>query len=72
MNIVKFQIAVNRLRVASHRLEIEAGRWAQPNRIPINDRKCTVCNVLENEYHFVIECSLYKNSATNTFVSVIG
>ena len=60
INIVKFQNAVSRVRVASHRLEIEAGRWARPNRIPINDRKCRVCNVLEDEYHFVIECSLYK------------
>ena len=31
INVVKFQKAVSRLRVASHRLEIEAGRWARPN-----------------------------------------
>ena len=60
INVVKFQKAVSRLRVASHRLEIEAGRWARPNRIPINDRICRVCNVLEDEYHFVIECRLYE------------
>ena len=60
INVVKFQKAVSRLRVASHRLEIEAGRWARPNRIPINDRICRVCNMLEDEYHFVIECRLYE------------
>ena len=60
INVVKFQKAVSRLRVASHRLEIEAGRWARPNRIPINDRICRVCKVLEDEYHFVIECRLYE------------
>ena len=60
INVVKFQKAVSRLRVASHRLEIEAGRWARPNRIPINDRICRVCKVLEDEYHFVIKCRLYE------------
>ena len=40
--------------MSSHRLEIEAGRWA------IEDRKCRTCNLIEDEYHFVIECSLFK------------
>ena len=68
INIVKFQKAVSRLRVASHRLEIEAGRWLRPNRTPINERKCRVCNVLEDEYHFVIECSLLYKELRDKYI----
>ena len=37
---------------------MEDGR--APNIIPVNERKCQNCNVLEDEYHFVLECSLYN------------
>lgn len=60
INVSKFCIALCRLRVSSHRLEIEAGRWVRPNSIPVNDRKCSKCSVLEDEYHFIIECQMYK------------
>lgn len=45
--------------MSSHRLEIESGRWVKPNSIPVDERKCFVCQVLEDEYHFIIECQLY-------------
>ena len=60
VNISKYRIALCRLRVSAHKLEIEAGRWHKPVAIPRNDRKCIVCNVLEDEFHFVLECNLYK------------
>ena len=44
----------------SHRLEIEAGRWVRPNRVAVDERKCTFCQTIEDEYHFVIECALYS------------
>ena len=46
--------------MSSHRLEIEAGRWARPKSIPLDERKCRTCNKIEDEYHFVIECTLFK------------
>ena len=46
--------------MSSHRLEIEAGRWHRPHNIPFNERKCRVCNGLEDEFHFILECSLFK------------
>ena len=60
IGVKKFRIAMTKLRVASHRLEIEVGRWAKPNRIPIDERKCRFCNKLEDEFHFILECDLYK------------
>ena len=44
--------------MSSHHLEIESGRWAQPNSIPEDNRKCQVCNIIEDEYPFVLECSM--------------
>jgi hypothetical protein len=51
--------ALTRLRLSSHRLEIETGRWSR-HRVDINNRLCRQCNVLEDEYHFVICCSKYN------------
>ena len=59
IDILKFSQALSNLRMSSHKLEVEAGRWARPNRIPIDERKCSTCGKLEDEYHFVIECVLY-------------
>jgi 23S rRNA-/tRNA-specific pseudouridylate synthase len=38
-----------------HRLYVETGRWHQPRAI----RKCSECNVLEDEFHFVLQCNRY-------------
>ena len=45
--------------MSSHRLEIEAGRWVRVNRFPVNERKRVLFNVMEDEYHFVLECERY-------------
>ena len=60
VKVLKFRTALARLRVSSHRLEIEAGRWARPYK-PVSDRICDICNCLEDEYHFVLECQLYDS-----------
>ena len=48
--------ALCRLRLSSHRLFIERGRWKS---IPRSDRKCTLCNGIEAEYHFMLICPRY-------------
>ena len=37
----------------NHKLQVVTGRW---RRIPYQDRLCTTCNVLGDEYHLVFEC----------------
>ena len=59
INMLKFCQALTKLRVSSHRLAVEAGRWNRPVRTPYDDRKCIFCNLLEDEYHFVLECPIY-------------
>ena len=61
LNVTKFRNAISKLRMAFNRLEIEAGRWVRvKERVPVNERKCRLCNVMEDEYHFVIECNRYN------------
>ena len=38
---------------------MEVGRWAKPIKIPSKNRKCKICDTLEDEIHFVLECALY-------------
>ena len=61
INISKFSTALSRLRVSSHRLSVESGRWVRPNSIPLSERKCILCNTLEDEFHFVLECPIYDD-----------
>ena len=61
ITVRKFRYALTRLRVSSHRLQIEAGRWHKPYKIPLENRKCQLCNILEDEFHFILECSLYND-----------
>ena len=61
-DLVSLRIALTKLGVSSHRLEIEMGRWARPERIEFDDRKCKLCNKLEDEFHFALECPLCDDS----------
>ena len=61
INIRKFRTALTRFRVSSHRLAVETGRWHKPQPIEINERKCLICNSLEDEFHFIFECPLYSD-----------
>lgn len=63
----KFRHFMTKLRLGSHKLISETGSWARPV-IPYNDRKCSVCNVLCDEYHHVLECNVY-NSLREKYVS---
>ena len=47
------RIALTRLRLGSHHLNIERGRW---HNIEYIDRKCCMCNDIEDEFHFVLIC----------------
>ena len=60
INVKKFQTSLSRLRMSSHRLEVETGRWTRPEKTLFENRKCKFCNKLEDEYHFVLQCELHK------------
>ena len=56
----KYRIALTRLRISSHDLNIEIGRHCN---LPRNARICRQCNLglPENEYHFVLTCPKYTD-----------
>ena len=58
VNTPSHRTALCRLITSSHYLGIEKGRWTRPV-IPTENRLCTVCNKLDDEYHFLLECSSY-------------
>ena len=58
-NIPEYQrVAFTRLRLGSHNLMIERGRWS---RIPTEDRKC-VCGAVQTEQHVLGECPLSQDT----------
>ena len=58
ISVVKFRIALTRLRSAAHRLLIETGRWVKPKPIPLENRKCITCNLIEDEFDFILVCPM--------------
>lgn len=65
ITVKQFRVALTRLRVSSHRLEVEAGRWHKPVSTPFDNRKCQFCNVLEDEFHFLFICPVYNDLRVN-------
>ena len=61
LTLKQYRVAMSKLRVSSHRLLIESGRWNKPQPIPRNERLCQICNKLEDEHHFLLECSLFTD-----------
>ena len=61
--IVNYKIrrAITKLRISSHNLPIEQGRY---NRIPHNERICKLCNKskIGDEKHYIMDCSNSKIS----------
>lgn len=56
----KYRIAYSRLRLSSHDLAIETGRYTNIER---KYRKCLQCNMgaVESEYHFILVCPKYRD-----------
>ena len=50
-------VAIGKLRLLSHQLEIENGRV---NLVPAKERICRLCHIkIEYEYHFTYKCLAY-------------
>ena len=63
----------SRLRLSAHKLQIEIGRYGKKGeRKDPQDRLCLHCvnNECEDEFHFVMKCTLYEDLRTNLFTYV--
>ena len=47
---------MSRLRISAHNLRIETGRHVVP-KIPLNERLCKHCKVIDSELHFLLQCT---------------
>lgn len=63
------QIALTKLRISAHRLEIENGRYCKKS---IEDRLCKKCdqNQIEDEVHFICDCSYYNSERDAFFKNI--
>ena len=66
IRIPSHRIAVTKLRTSNHSLMIEKGRW---RGVPKEQRLCKVCecNEIEDEIHFLMECSAYRGLRQKLF-----
>ena len=65
LNLNKFlRNAITKIRLSSHLFLIERGRWGA-RRITHEERKCTLCNTVEDEFHCLIECPRFSNERRN-------
>ena len=54
---VNHRKAVTQLRISSHKLPVESGRY---KNIPYIDRKCNLCDEVGDEFHYLMNCRLDK------------
>ena len=67
----KISANISKLRMGSHCLNIETGRFVKPKKIPADQRFCPKCPTLvEDEIHFLTECSLYRDLRNKLFRSI--
>ena len=59
----KNRIAISKIRTSSHKLEIERGRYTRPIT-PIEKR---ICKVVEDEFHFMLQCYIYTVERDDLF-----
>ena len=59
---IKTRKEFTKLRISSHRLQIEMGRYSRP-KTPLENRTCKLCNSsdVEDEKHFLLFCPFYQN-----------
>ena len=54
--------ALTKIRLGSHNLMVERGRW---KNLELIDRQCSNCYAVEDEYHIIMECPLFKEWRKN-------
>lgn len=62
---------MSKLRVSAHPLRIETGRYCKPP-LPPDQRICQYCTLgaVENEEHFLLECTLYETKRRDLWQAV--
>lgn len=76
LSLEKFHLrkALCKLRISAHNLLIETGRYSKNKILSREERICRFCNTnaIENEFHFLTQCSLYSNERDELFKTVVN
>ena len=57
---IALRVAMTRLRVRCHSLEIEVGKYHKPRPPPLSERHCYTCKDVEDEKHFMCVSTRYE------------
>ena len=60
LNNRALRISITKIRLSSNLFLVERGRWGV-NRIERNERLCTLCGCVEDEFHCLLECPRFNN-----------
>ena len=56
--VEKYRTVITRWRLSCHSLRIQTGRYQRP-KLSRNERTCIACNIMEDEYHSLFQCSAH-------------
>ena len=65
----KYRSAYAKFRCGVAPLKIETGRYAV-NRVPVEEWLCEACNSVEDEFHVLTKCPLYRDARGICFNSI--
>ena len=57
---------LTKIRINCHDLLIELGRYFRP-KIPRKERKCDICQIVEDEEHFMLFCTKFNDLRSDLF-----
>ena len=53
------------------RIKLETCRYGL-NSVPVEQRVCETCNVVEDEYHVIMDCKIYDDIRDRLFTEICG
>ena len=65
----KYRSAYAKFRCGVAPLKIETGNYGV-NRVPVEERLCETCNSVEDEFHVLMKCPLYRDDRDIRFNSI--
>ena len=66
---IEHRRALTKLRISDHILQIERGRYSK-DYIKPELRICPHCHIMEDEAHFLLDCTLYENIRNTLFLDI--
>ena len=65
----KYRSAYAKFRCGVAPIKLETGRYGL-NRVPVEERLCEHCNLVEDEYHVLMQCTMYNEIREGLFVAI--